>query len=135
MRERDFRALCQDFAHSGPTLELFENNRFDIGHKSELKQGSSDDQGQTDEGKGNTDHLSKTSPVGSPYNSESYHTDPEPDADVDIYLDRKRIRRIDNWCVGQHVTLVGRSGKRYDVVLRDITDSSETIRVSVRRAR
>ena len=62
-------------------------------------------------------------------------TDPEPDADVDIYLDRKRIRRIDNWCVGQSVTLVGRSGKRYDVVLRDITDSSETIRVSVRRAR
>ena len=58
-------------------------------------------------------------------------TDRDPDADVDIYLDRKRIRRIDNWCVGQHVTVVGRSGQRYDVVLRDITDNTETIRVSV----
>jgi hypothetical protein len=62
-------------------------------------------------------------------------TDDDPDADVEIYLDSKRIRRISNWRVGQHVTVVGRSGRLYDIVLRDITDSTESIRVGVRRAR
>lgn len=62
-------------------------------------------------------------------------TDDDPDADVEIYLDRKRIRRINNWRVGQHVTVVGRSGRLYDIVLRDITDSTESIRVGVRWAR
>jgi hypothetical protein len=60
-------------------------------------------------------------------------TDSDPDADLEIYLDGKRIRRIRNGCVGQQIIVAGRSGRRYGIVIRDITDETETVRFSVRR--
>ena len=62
-------------------------------------------------------------------------TNDDPDADVEIYLDRKRVRRIKNWTVGRYITVTGRTGQRYHLVLDQITDRTETIRLSVRRVR
>lgn len=62
-------------------------------------------------------------------------TDNDPDADVDIYLGRRRVRRINNWTVGQYITVTGLTGRRYRLVLDQITDRTETISLSVRRAR
>lgn len=58
-------------------------------------------------------------------------TDPEPDADVEVYRDGERILRLKDWPAGGRAFVEGRSGKRYELRLLDINDETETIRVDI----
>jgi len=59
-------------------------------------------------------------------------TDHGPNADLVIYRSRERIHRNEDWRVGESVTVVGRSGRRYRIRVVGILDSTETVRFNVR---
>ncbi|MCP4594834.1 MAG: hypothetical protein GY842_29240 [bacterium] len=59
-------------------------------------------------------------------------TDPEPDADLDIYLGTTRVKKARDVEPGHGVRVRGRSGKLYDVVLITIVDRTESVRLGIR---
>lgn len=58
-------------------------------------------------------------------------TDPEPDADVEVYRDGEHILQLKDWPADGRAFVEGRSGKRYELRLLDINDETETIRVEI----
>ncbi len=57
--------------------------------------------------------------------------DPE-DADLDVYLGSKRVKKARDLRAGQGIPVRGRSGKVYDLVVIAIIDRTESVRVGVR---
>ena len=62
-------------------------------------------------------------------------TDPQPDADMHVYLGRKRIKKVKDWRPQHRVRVEGRSGRPYEIVILRINDATETVRFGVRAAR
>jgi hypothetical protein len=62
-------------------------------------------------------------------------TDPEPDADMHVYLGRERIKKVKNWRPQHRVRVEGRSGRPYEIVILRINHATETVRFGVRAAR
>ena len=62
-------------------------------------------------------------------------TDDDPDADLEVFLGRQRIAKKKNMRVGDGLTVVGHSGRRYVVVVLSIYDETETVRFGIRPAR
>lgn len=61
-------------------------------------------------------------------------TDPGPDADMHVYLGRKRIKKVQDWRPQHRVRVEGRSGRAYEIVILRIDDATETVRFGVRAA-
>ena len=59
-------------------------------------------------------------------------TDRDPDADLDIYMGTKRVRKARDVEPGQGVRVKGRSGKWYEVVVITIVDRTESVRIGIR---
>lgn len=62
-------------------------------------------------------------------------TDDDPDADYYVYHGRKRIAKCKGVKIGEPRSVVGRSGRRYEVVLLSILDKRGTIRFGIRSPR
>jgi len=62
-------------------------------------------------------------------------TDDDPDADYYVYHGRKRIAKCKGVKIGEPRIVVGRSGRRYEVVLLSILDKRGTIRFGIRSPR
>ncbi len=63
-------------------------------------------------------------------------TDKKPlDADIEIYLQKKRIARLKDLPPGSVIGVFGLSGKLYEIVLMDVLDRTETITVGLRLPR
>lgn len=61
-------------------------------------------------------------------------TDPSPDADIDVYQGARRIRKVKDLRIGQMLPVQGKSGRRYYLLITDITDDTETITFGIRPA-
>ena len=62
-------------------------------------------------------------------------TDPEPDADMAIYVGRRRVAKLKDWRPGWRARVRGRSGRYYEIVITKIEDRRETVHFGVRPAR
>ena len=62
-------------------------------------------------------------------------TDDDPDADFNIYLHGKRIAKCKGVKPRERRGVFGRSGRRYEVVLLEINDRRQTIRIGIRAIR
>lgn len=62
-------------------------------------------------------------------------TDPEPDADMAIYVGRRRVAKLKDWRPGWRARVRGRSGRYYEIVITKIEDRRETVHFGVRRIR
>ncbi|GAF83587.1 unnamed protein product, partial [marine sediment metagenome] len=61
-------------------------------------------------------------------------TDRRPDdADLEVYLGTRRIGKFYDVPVGRPIIVMGRSNQLYEIVLTKIDDSTETVRVGLRR--
>lgn len=60
-------------------------------------------------------------------------TDHERDADLSLYLGKKRIRKIKDIRVGQSADFRGKSGQRFKLVVLFIHHKSRTVRLGVKR--
>ena len=61
-------------------------------------------------------------------------TDPDPlDADLEVYLSNRRIGKFANLRIDSVVTVAGRSGRAYELVLMHIEDDTETVKIGLRR--
>ena len=62
-------------------------------------------------------------------------TDKDPlDADVDIFLQEKRIGKFKNLPEGSVIKVIGQSSRPYEIVLIDIYDRTQTVTVGLRRS-
>ena len=62
-------------------------------------------------------------------------TDPDPlDADLEVYLSNRRIGKFDNLRIGTVLTVAGRSGRLYELILMHIEDDTETVKIGLRRS-
>jgi len=63
-------------------------------------------------------------------------TDDEPDrADVEVYYGSKKLSRFKNVVPNSIITAVSPSGQRYDLVVLDVVNQTETLTVGLRMAR
>jgi len=61
-------------------------------------------------------------------------TDNDPDADLDIYADDKRIRKIRNLEPGQSETFTTPSGAAYSISLLSVNHPTRTVRIAIKPA-
>lgn len=62
-------------------------------------------------------------------------TDPSPlDADLELYLSNKRIGKFADLRIGSVLTVLGRSGRPYELILMHIEDDTETVKIGLRRS-
>ena len=59
-------------------------------------------------------------------------TDEEPDADLDIYVGSRRVRKARDVEAGDTIPVRGRSGKPYELVVITIVDRTESVRIGIR---
>jgi hypothetical protein len=57
------------------------------------------------------------------------------DADMELYLGSRRIAELKNLRTGSVVTMLGKSGERYELVLMYIDGGPETVKIGLRRVR
>jgi len=57
------------------------------------------------------------------------------DADMELYLGNKRVAKLSNLRTGSVVTVLGRSGEPYELLLMHIDSGPETVKIGLRRAR
>ncbi|MCP4250302.1 MAG: hypothetical protein GY778_24935 [bacterium] len=62
-------------------------------------------------------------------------TDPEPDADMELYVGRRRVAKLKDWQPGWRARVKGRSGRYYEIVITKIEDRRETVHFGVRPTR
>jgi len=61
-------------------------------------------------------------------------TDPFPrDADIELYVGNRRVAKLTNLRTGSVVTVLGRSGEPYELVLMYINSGPETVKIGLRR--
>jgi len=61
-------------------------------------------------------------------------TDPDPlDVDLEIELAGRRIAKLEDLTVDSVIRVVGRSGRRYEIVVGHIYDANETVTLGLRR--
>jgi len=57
------------------------------------------------------------------------------DADMELYVGNKRVAKLSNLRTGSVVTVLGRSGEPYELVLLHIDSGPETVKIGLRRLR
>jgi len=60
-------------------------------------------------------------------------TDSDPDADLDIFLGTRRVKKVRDIEIGESIHLRGRSGMWYELVVITIVDRTESVRIGIRR--
>ncbi|HUW83326.1 MAG TPA: hypothetical protein VMZ31_11065 [Phycisphaerae bacterium] len=57
------------------------------------------------------------------------------DADMELYVGNKRVAKLSNLRTGSVVTVLGRSGEPYELLLMHIDSGPETVKIGLRRVR